>query len=128
MIEAIENILYVWKELAECYYGMNGYGSVDAEIYEYRLSMRDPDNELRNAKGEMAVPDARAAALLTEICVLFSELHDCTVVLANRFGNKEPVIAERGELRARIEANGYRYAIGVRHDYDTCRKCAREGL
>ena len=40
-----EQLLYIWTELDDAYYGTNGYGSTTAEIYAHRVMPNDPAYE-----------------------------------------------------------------------------------
>jgi hypothetical protein len=87
---SVRQILSVWSDLVDAYYGKNGYGGDTAEIYAYRLLRDNPTRYLAvdgtQTKNDALAEDANLAACnLYGMLMAFTECYpdariypDCT--------------------------------------------------
>ncbi len=81
-------LLRLWSELDDAYYGKNGFGGDTAEIYVYTIQPARPitDSEAPEEMRREAVREEglKAAKTLYEVLVLFSRMRNCLPVIDGR--------------------------------------------
>lgn len=75
-------LLKLWGELVEAYYGVNGFGGSTAELYAYRFRQDDPicsecSKETQTRKVAEAAREEEARNSLHTLLVLFEKIYDC---------------------------------------------------
>ena len=72
MVQALD----IWSELWKAYYGDNGYGGNEAEIYLYRVSPESPSKDPEVGKD--------AARSLYHLLVKFRDEMECEIIVDNK--------------------------------------------
>lgn len=73
-------LLNVWNELDDAYYGKNGFGSDTAEIYAYAISEENP-SATHLGKTYARDQALEAAKTMREILELFAEMRQCSILV-----------------------------------------------
>jgi hypothetical protein len=76
---SINELLKLWGELVECYYGVHGYGGDKAEIYAYRLQQYSPRAHIHRDQQAQQECANMAAGALVALCQSFEAEYNCRI-------------------------------------------------
>jgi hypothetical protein len=82
---SMNQVLSIWSELWQAYYGKNGFGGDTAEIYAYRLMPYSPSLHMTGETFKESNDELRINAVnsLVTLCNKFAKDNDCTIKIDN---------------------------------------------
>ena len=113
---SLTGILSVWGDLVKAYHGINSYGSVVAEIYEYCLRADSPMYRRHPENGVPPEESARAVRALEQLLELFAREYECKIYLVTRRHDHDSdalLGSHKHWCSEVIIPNGHRYHIRV---------------
>jgi hypothetical protein len=109
---SIDQIVGIWSDLDDCFYGKNSYGSSVAEIYLYRVQPNNPsysfDGGNYSTNVDLKAYDVTGFITLFNIFKLFEEKRNVTIEVDEYPKYKEYIWNEKSLIYHRIHVRVFK--------------------